>query len=170
MTHINEKIDYVVTAFIVHQGKVLLVHHKKLDRWLAPGGHVELCEDTDQALNRELMEETGLCIGVELDVIQPNYYRYIKSQLEDVEPRDGFAVKPLLIPWAMEIHPYPPIEGHEHIALVYLCSSKTNQVKLEEGGAFSIRWFDKAELMVLNGTLDQIKIYGLAAIDALNGV
>ncbi len=40
---------------------VLLIHHKKLDRWLQPGGHVDETDQTvaDTAL-REVMEECGL--------------------------------------------------------------------------------------------------------------
>lgn len=39
----------------------MLLHHKKLDIWVQPGGHVEP-EDTDltAACKRELVEETGL--------------------------------------------------------------------------------------------------------------
>ena len=42
MPHIHEKIDFTVSLFIVEGEKVLLVHHKKLDRWLPIGGHIEL--------------------------------------------------------------------------------------------------------------------------------
>jgi 8-oxo-dGTP pyrophosphatase MutT (NUDIX family) len=40
--------------------KLLLVHHRRLDRWLLPGGHVEL-DDPEiwDAARRETIEETG---------------------------------------------------------------------------------------------------------------
>jgi 8-oxo-dGTP pyrophosphatase MutT (NUDIX family) len=40
--------------------RILLVHHRRLDRWLLPGGHVEP-EDLDIAASarREVVEETG---------------------------------------------------------------------------------------------------------------
>lgn len=43
--------------------RVLLVHHRRLERWLLPGGHVEP-EDGEpwQAALREVMEETGALI------------------------------------------------------------------------------------------------------------
>ncbi|MBI2685826.1 MAG: NUDIX domain-containing protein [Acidobacteria bacterium] len=51
------------TACILHpaQSAVLLVHHRKLDRWLLPGGHVESGLDGHIAdtARREAEEETG---------------------------------------------------------------------------------------------------------------
>jgi len=60
MAHINEKIDFTVEAFVVHNQRVLLIFHKKLQRWLPLGGHIELDEDPEQALFREVKEESGL--------------------------------------------------------------------------------------------------------------
>lgn len=40
--------------------RVLLVHHRKLDRWLQPGGHIEEDPDILSAALREAREETGL--------------------------------------------------------------------------------------------------------------
>ena len=40
------------------------MHHKKLDVWLYPGGHVEDTETPDEALVREVKEETGLDIEI----------------------------------------------------------------------------------------------------------
>ncbi len=41
--------------------KVLLLHHKKLDLWLQPGGHIE-ADDSSlfEAAHREAIEESGL--------------------------------------------------------------------------------------------------------------
>ena len=42
---------------------ILLVHHRRLGRWLLPGGHVEPGDDTiDGAARREVIEETGAVV------------------------------------------------------------------------------------------------------------
>lgn len=50
------------SAFIANlQGtSVLLTHHKKLNRWLQPGGHADGEEDMKEVAFKEGLEETGL--------------------------------------------------------------------------------------------------------------
>ncbi len=64
MGHIHEKFDYVVTIFIVHNAKVLFVSHPRYGKWVPIGGHVELDEDPEQALFREIEEETKLQVEI----------------------------------------------------------------------------------------------------------
>jgi 8-oxo-dGTP pyrophosphatase MutT (NUDIX family) len=66
VAHIHEKIDFTVAIFVVRDSKVLLIHHRQLDKWLPLGGHIELDEDPEQAALREAREESGL--EVELDI------------------------------------------------------------------------------------------------------
>lgn len=47
--------------------QVLLLHHKKHDSWLQPGGHVEPDENPWQTAVRETWEETGIDITDYLD-------------------------------------------------------------------------------------------------------
>lgn len=55
--------DLTASAFIIremHGQFVVLMHkHKKIDRIMQPGGHVELTENPYQAVLREVEEETG---------------------------------------------------------------------------------------------------------------
>jgi 8-oxo-dGTP pyrophosphatase MutT (NUDIX family) len=57
---------FTATAYIIDQGKVLLLMHPKLKKWLPPGGHIELNETPPQCAKREAQEETGL----EIELIQ----------------------------------------------------------------------------------------------------
>lgn len=51
------------SSFVLDEKRtsLLFIHHKKLDRWLQPGGHVDSSDDNLlQAAIRETIEETGL--------------------------------------------------------------------------------------------------------------
>ena len=51
-----------VGAVIINaEGKLFLMRsHKWRDGWVVPGGHIELGESMEEALRREVKEETGL--------------------------------------------------------------------------------------------------------------
>ncbi len=53
-------------------GRVLLTHHRKLNRWLQPGGHCDGDSDTLRTALREAAEESGLavetCSAAPLDI------------------------------------------------------------------------------------------------------
>lgn len=42
------------------RSRVLLVHHRKLDKWLQPGGHADGESDLLRVAQKEVMEETGV--------------------------------------------------------------------------------------------------------------
>ena len=47
-------------------GSILLVQHRRLQRWLLPGGHVELEDESiADAARREVLEETGIACDEE---------------------------------------------------------------------------------------------------------
>jgi len=60
------------TAVVLAPGrqKFLLVHHRRLDRWLLPGGHVEP-EDfqVGDTARREAIEETGVVLNGQLPLL-----------------------------------------------------------------------------------------------------
>lgn len=72
----------IVCATIVNEDKVLLVRHadaRKPDygEWLLPAGRVEPGESFEEALKREIMEETGLSIKI------------VRKLTEHVDPYTG---------------------------------------------------------------------------------
>jgi 8-oxo-dGTP pyrophosphatase MutT (NUDIX family) len=54
---------HITTSGLVYDGaadKVLLIHHRTLNRWLQPGGHHEGLDRLDVSAAREVEEETGV--------------------------------------------------------------------------------------------------------------
>ncbi len=155
MAHIHEKIDFTVAIFVVHDGKVLLIHHRKLDKWLPMGGHIELDEDPEQAALREAKEESGL--DVEL--------------LGERPPTTGPGTRALIAPRFLDIHRIN--ETHEHIGLIYWAQPKNDgahgvtrpnpELAVEEH--HDIRWCSAGDLDTLQPPMsDAVKWYCRSAI------
>jgi 8-oxo-dGTP pyrophosphatase MutT (NUDIX family) len=177
--HVNEKgIDLVVSAFIVHptEKAVCLVKHKKLGVWLGPGGHVgdtNPYETPDEALCKEVKEETGLFLGVTADVIQDDSYR------RRMRVWDGFDntnnphnSAQMYVPWAVDLHDFPPLPGHRHLGLVYLIGSRTPVLSLEEKAHDAIRWFSHhdVEMEETVAMIAPIRFYAHQAIIEVHGL
>lgn len=128
MTHIHKLIDFVVSVYIVHKNKVLLVHHKALNKWLPVGGHVELDEDIDHAVVREIKEEAGLSVKI-------------------ISPRPRLrtpGTKFLYTPRFANIHRISGV--HRHLALIYFAKAKSDRIEHNKEELNKIRWFTKDEL------------------------
>lgn len=128
MAHIHKLIDFVVVVLVVYENKVLLVNHKELGKWLPIGGHIELDEDPEEAVYREVKEESGL--DVEIIGEKPS----IK--------REG--IKILYSPAFLDIHKIN--ESHRHIGMVYFAKAKTSEIKLADKEHYEIKWFIEKEL------------------------
>src|SRR3989344_231960 len=116
MPHIHDKIDFCVEAFIVYKDKVLLRKHDKLGIWLSIGGHIELDEDPNEALLREVKEEVGLEIKILGELSGPNNGDTLNRNY-----------KYLLPPQYLGRHPVG--NGHEHVVMVYFAQADTDQIK-----------------------------------------
>ncbi len=51
---------FSVAVYARRGGRVLVIHHRRLDTWLPIGGELEAGETPVEAARRELAEETGL--------------------------------------------------------------------------------------------------------------
>lgn len=54
-----------VYALIFDDGRVLLAHRRDINWWNLPGGGMEIGETVEEAMRREVREETGLEVQVE---------------------------------------------------------------------------------------------------------
>ena len=148
MAHIHEKIDFTVAIFVVHQAKVLLVHHRNLGKWLPLGGHIELDEDPEMAALREAREESGL--EVEL--------------LGDRPPTTEPGTRALIAPRFLDIHRIT--DTHEHIGLIYWARPKRGTLTLSVTEHHDIRWCSSADLDALQPPMTEaVKWYCRQALE-----
>jgi len=138
--------DFVASVYIVNNGKVLMVHHKKMGMWLPPGGHIDGIELPTECAVREAKEEAGVdieLIGQEEDFDRVKVMIHPKTvQLEDIEP------------------------GHQHIDMIYFAKLKdeNQEIKNDDEGINEVKWFSKEELEEVP---ELVKIQAIKAIGEL---
>ena len=151
MPHIHKKIDFTVAIFVVHQGHVLVIHHRKLDKWLPLGGHIELDEDPEHAALREAREESGF--EVELIGERP--------------PTTGPGTRALIAPRFLDIHRIS--ETHEHIGMIYWARPRNGRMALAAEEHHDIRWCAPSDLDALQPPMsDAVKWYCRKAIEEVS--
>ena len=149
MPHIHELIDFTADCLIVFENKVLLIFHKKHQIWLQIGGHIELNEDPDQALFREVKEECGLDIEI-IGEKQPTF--------------EVVGTKFLYPPTFMNIHKVS--DTHKHIGLFYIAKAKSGEFMHNKEEHDDIRWFSKEDLDNPEFKISEsLKFYAQKALD-----
>lgn len=148
MAHINELIDFTIAVYIVYDDKVLLIHHKQLLKWLPIGGHIELHEDPEEALFREIQEECGLEVEV----------AGTKPTLNEV------GTKSLLPPIYLNIHDIKL--PHRHVGFIYFAKAKSDKFAHNQEEHNDIRWFTAEELLDPQYVIGEyVRYYAKHALD-----
>lgn len=146
MQNLNEKKNclerqFTASAYIIHseEPKVLLVYHKKLKKWLPPGGHIEQNETPPEAAKREALEETGFIIEI---IPQENIWinRWNAASFE----------RPFLC-LLEEIPEHGGKPAHQHMDMIYLAhpSPVQNSFNIREED-IEMCWFCWDELQALH--------------------
>jgi 8-oxo-dGTP pyrophosphatase MutT (NUDIX family) len=116
--------------------RFLLVHHRKLNRWLQPGGHMDGHADVAAAALREVAEETGL----------PDV------QLADEHPTSGASP---FTPLDLDVHVIPARydaagalveDAHEHHDVRILAIAHGDLTPQVSEESHAVRWFTTDEL------------------------
>ena len=139
---------FTATGFLVRDGAVLLLWHRKLRMWLPFGGHLDPDEDPIEALRREASEETGFEIEVVAETLEFH--------------TEG--VRALPAPETILLERIEP--DHYHIDLIYFVRSVGGQARLAPDEHSEMRWFTHAELGSAELTND-VRVLGRRAIERM---
>lgn len=154
---------FTATAFVVDsQKRVLLLWHKRLGRWMPPGGHVDADETPEETARRECKEETGL----EVDIIGD-----AQEDLFGGNPEEGRMLKK---PIAMLLENIPESKergepAHQHMDFLFLArpTDEGQVLRLLEAEGTQLRWFRKEEIAVLDERTEifaNVKAYILSSL------
>ena len=105
--------------------RCLLTHHRKLDRWLQLGGHVDGEERIERAALREAQEESGLPVEA-LSLVRPS------------GSGDALAVLDV------DVHVIPARAGepeHEHHDVRFLIVADRERPPVVSAESHDVRWF-----------------------------
>lgn len=109
---------FTASGFVVSPdgSSLLLIHHRRLDRWLQPGGHIDPSDaSVESAARREIVEETG--VGL----------------VEDPAPL-----------FDLDVHPIPAGKGeppHEHYDVRFLFTASDTMLDADKAEVREARWF-----------------------------
>jgi len=154
---------FTATAFVIDsKNRTLLLWHKRLGRWMPPGGHVEHNETPEETARRECEEETGLTVEI------------LGESQADVFTGESSEGRILKKPFAFLLEEIPASaergeEAHEHMDFVFRARpvDETVPLKLAEEEGTELRWFTKEDIAALN---PQTEIYANVQTYILNSL
>lgn len=129
---------FTVSAIVISDQKILVLHHKALNISIQPGGHIEAVDkNLFSAVIREVKEETGLDVEVREDIFQ-------------------------YIPFLLDIHNIPENHkkeevAHQHFDIFFLLDlkNKNQKIKNNDDGTENAKWVN-LETVMGNSSLGKV--------------
>jgi 8-oxo-dGTP pyrophosphatase MutT (NUDIX family) len=134
--------QFTATVYILDEEKVLLIFHRKLKKWLPPGGHLEEGELPAEGAIREAKEETGLDIELILDE-----HCWIDSWNAKSFPRPYLCL-------LEEIPAHGDTPSHQHMDMIYLARPIGGLMCQNLQETEGLRWFSLQEVEALISDVD----------------
>lgn len=134
-----EAIRPSVSAFVLHEGRVLLQQRSDNGRWGLPGGSIEIGETVAAATVREVEEETGFDVAIERLV---GVYS---------DPR-------------VQVVRYPDGRVWHYVNLCFACSLRGGSARPQPGESLAVDWFLPEELPA-----DFVGLHHQRIADAMTG-
>lgn len=147
----NAKKCYTCAGHLVEDEKILLIHHRMLDIWLSPGGHVDENELPHVCAEREFQEETGIKVKA---ISAENIFKGIESE---------FLPNPIY----MNLHwinkpdqdKYRSASSGKRCEQHYVVAYYVKRVGQEknhkkDAGVKDMKWFTRKELDMINTSED----------------
>lgn len=148
------KNHFTATGIVFNSNKeILMIHHNKLKVWLPPGGHVEENELPDEAVLREVFEETGIRVKIIKNKRNLNLGSKHCKELE--------------VPFVVLLEDIMGDGTHNHIDMVYLCEAINEDFVLQEIEVNGIGWFTLEQIKELK-TYDNVIKTVSRAVDFIN--
>ena len=140
----NYRKHFVATGFIMNQehSKMLLVYHKKLGKWAAPGGHIEPTETPEEAAAREVHEETG---------INPRLIKLDQPNISSSTPTEEQLNTPYAVLYELIPETKKEGEAHIHVDFIYLFEADEKETITEqEEEVENVKWLTGSEIANLD--------------------
>lgn len=127
------KRDFTSTVYLIENQRVLLLFHRKVQKWLPPGGHIEANETPSEAARREVLEETGI-----------EFYFCLQENIVVKEANAVSIERPYLC-LLEEIPSHGGEQAHQHVDFIYV----GKPIRTVSEPSFVLRWFSWGELLEL---------------------
>jgi ADP-ribose pyrophosphatase YjhB (NUDIX family) len=144
---------FTVTGYVVNpqRTKLLVIKHKKLGKWLPPGGHLEENEVPHLGVLREVVEETGIKANL-----------VIPEHTIDLEMTGAIDMQ-IPAPHAL-LYQVIPADKHDqehiHLDMAFVLEAGEEQVLThQESEVAAARWWTKAELINSNDVFDSVRSF-----------
>ncbi len=175
---------FTATAFVIDsRGRTLLLWHKRLQRWMPPGGHLDENETPEDAAMRECKEETNL----DVEILGLNEFHAFSNSHQSINdhysPVSNLFVnnrsegKMLKSPLALLLEEIPEsIErgepAHQHMDFLYVARplDETQAVTIAEHESERMHWFTRTQIEELNETheiFSNVKMYLLECLEKM---